>query len=124
MDTITYSADCNKCKRKIYILDNIYSCNYCNKPEWNKFFKMAEKHKSIKDILCWFDKNILRQMSISTKKSTLDVRIRIICGMINKNTFLTRDLKFELMELIWYKYKEKTKLFYDFVAISIYELPF
>ncbi len=124
MYNIVYRADCFKCKRSIYILDDICMCNYCGTPEWNKFFKMASKHDNIKNILCWFDKNILRQMSLSTKKTTLDVRIRIICGMINKDHFLTRDLKFELMELIWDKYREKNKLFSDFVAISIYKVPF
>lgn len=117
-------ADCFKCKRSIYILNDIYICNYCNSPEWNKYFRMASKHKDIEEILCWFDKYILRQISRTTKTTTLDVRIRIVCGMINKNTFLTRDLKYELMELIWTKYKEKTKLFNDFVARSICGVPF
>lgn len=123
MDTI-YRADCSKCKRSIYILDDIYMCNYCGTPEWNKYFKMAYKNPDIKYILCWFDKKILQQMLVSTKRTTLDVRIRIICGLINKNKFLTRDLKIELMELIWKKYKEKQCLFNEFLSRSIYGLPF
>lgn len=124
MHYVNYRADCFKCKRSIYILEDVEMCNYCGTPEWNKYFKIASKHSDIKYILCWFDKNVLRQISMSTSTITLDVRIRIICGIINKNTFLTRDLKIELMELIWSKYKERQRLFSDFVARSIHKVPF
>lgn len=122
--------DCNKCKRKIYLFDDIYSCNYCSTPEWNKFFRIAQNQTEIRKILIWFDKNILRQIRWKSaefetrNKITLDVRIRVVCGMINKTTKLTRPLKQELMELIWSKYRESMREHGDFIAKSIFKVPF
>lgn len=117
-------ADCFTCKRKIYILENVYSCHYCNTPEWSKYFKMASKHPNICKIISWFDTMILQEMSRNVKKITLDVRIRIVCGMINKDIFLTKDLKLELMELIWTKYKERERIHDNVIAKCIYNIPF
>lgn len=44
--------------------------------------------------------------------------------MINKTTKLTRPLKQELMELIWSKYRESMREHGDFIAKSIFKVPF
>lgn len=122
--------NCNSCKRKLYLFDNVSQCNYCSTPQWNKFFRIANNHTEVRNILIWFDKNILRQIEgkdveyENINRKTLDVRIRIICGMINKTSKLTRDLKIELMELIWDKYKERRRVHENFIARSIYHVPF
>ena len=66
--------------------------------EFHKFFKK----QTLSKVLAWYDTQILQQIGIASK-TTLEVRIRIVCGMVNKLPIevLTRDLKIEFMECIW-----------------------
>lgn len=76
--------------------------------EFHKFFKK----QTLAHIIAWYDINILQQIGIASK-TTLKVRIRIVCGMVNKlsTEVLTRDLKIEFMECIWDSFN---RLYYEF----------
>ena len=84
------------------------------RPSWyvflriqNREIKNTEFHEffdkqNLARIISWFDMNIIQQIGIASK-ITLKVRIRIVCGMVNKLPVevLTRELKIEFMECIW-----------------------
>lgn len=83
------------------------------------------KKYSVKSIISWFDQEILQK--IGKEKfaiTTLNVRIRIVCGMVNKNVELTRDQKLELLECIWDTYRKFTEKWNDYYCLNILGLPF
>lgn len=111
------------------------------KDEWKIFINLANKEKekytfheffkkaTISHIIYWFDTNILQEMlpfENATSKITLDVRIRIVCGMINKIPpyILSRELKIIFMECIWDTYKKFYSRYNDWYCKWILELPF
>ena len=82
------------------------------------FFKISH-------IICWFDRNVIQRIGIDNKV-TIQVRIRIICGMINKLFIptVTREMKIEFMECIWDTYKQMDKSWSDYYCLNILGLPF
>ena len=50
---------------------------------WWVYTNLEKTHESVRHIIYWFDTNILQRIGKDTK-FTLDVRIRIVCGMVNK----------------------------------------
>lgn len=108
--------------------------NFKWKQEWNIFETLANKEinslpfnceKPIRHIMYWFDKNVLQQIGIE-KKVTLDVRIRIVCGMINKLSpnRLSIELKREFMECIWDAYRNFGRSQEDWYCKYVLNLPF
>lgn len=105
--------------------------------EWYTFLKLYDKElketdsfrknttNSVSHIICWFDRNVIQQISIDNKV-TIQVRIRIICGMINKLFIptVTREMKIEFMECIWDTYKQMDKSWSDYYCLNILGLPF
>ena len=102
--------------------------------DWNIFIRLAEKEvtsksfketKSINHIIYWFDTEILQKIHVD-KKVTLDVRIRIVCGMVNKISYQTmsRELKQNFMECIWDAYQKFSKDYIDYHCRYILGLPF
>ena len=89
--------------------------------EFRKFFKK----QTLAHIIAWYDINILQQIGIASK-TTLEVRIRIVCGMINKlsTKVLTRDLKIEFMECIWDSFNRLYNEFNEWHCRYILGLPF
>lgn len=105
--------------------------------EWYTFLKLYDKElketnsfrknttNSVSHIICWFDRNIIQRIGIDNKV-TIQVRIRIICGMINKLFIptVTREMKIEFMECIWDTYKQMDKSWSDYYCLNILGLPF
>jgi CRISPR/Cas system CSM-associated protein Csm5 (group 7 of RAMP superfamily) len=102
--------------------------------DWNIFVKIAYNERKItnfKDakpvnhIIYWFDTNILQRIR-KDSKTTLDVRVRIICGMINKldANKVSFELKIRFMECIWDTYKEFSRDWEEWHAKWILGLPF
>lgn len=89
--------------------------------EFHKFFKAS----SLARIIAWYDTQILQQIGIAAKV-TLQVRIRIICGMVNKLPVevLTRELKIEFMECIWDTFNKLYNLWNEWHCRYILQLPF
>lgn len=101
---------------------------------WRIFLNLRDKEvknktfrdtKPINHIIYWFDTNILCKINCE-KKSTLDVRIRIVCGMINKISpnILSPDLKREFMECIWDSYKQFYQNYMNWYCHWIVGVPF
>lgn len=128
---------------KFFIKNTNYSipkvCKYEDinwRDEWYTFLKLASKDRtsSINKVLAWFDENILQAMDINcypepklkTTISTLNVRIRIICGMINNISHLTlsREMKIVFMECIWDTYKKFRYLYLESYYREALQLPF
>ena len=59
-------------------------------------------------------------------KTTLDVRVRIVCGMVNKldANKVSFELKIRFMECIWDTYKEFSRDWEEWHAKWILGLPF
>lgn len=104
------------------------------KPSWWVFLKIAEKErqnlsfkakKPVNHILYWFDTNILQRIN-KDSTFTLDVRIRIVCGMINKLSpnKLSLDMKREFMECIWDTYQKFSKDYIEYHCRYELGLPF
>lgn len=103
------------------------------RPEWDIFLKIAEKErqqgwlddKTVGHIIYWFDNNILQEIKPGPK-TTLDVRVRIVCCMINRipSSKLSWELKRQFMECIWYTYKIFYKSWDDWYCLKILGLPF
>ena len=95
------------------------------KPSWWVFIKLSNKTKDVRHIIYWFDINILQRISKDTR-FTLDVRIRIVCGMINNLTpiFISIDMKREFMECIWDAYQKFSKDYIEYHCKYILQLPF
>lgn len=111
-------------------LYSLYNWN----PDWNIFLKMAINEcrtmsfkaiKPVNRIICWFDRNILQRIG-EDSKITLDVRVRIVCGMINKldANKVSFELKIRFMECIWDTYKEFSRDWWEWHAKWILGLPF
>lgn len=109
---------------------NIFNWN----KEWNTFIKISNKevytkefteNKPVRHIIYWYDANILQRISIDSK-FTLDVRIRIVCGMINKlnSNKITFRMKIIFMECIWDTYREFTRDYSNYYCKNILNLPF
>lgn len=103
-------------------------------PEWYTFVKLQNKEikqrdfnerKDVAYIVYWFDTNILQKIGID-KLKTLRVRLRIICGMINKlpYTYISRPMKMAFMECIWDTYKKFNREYYEYYYKYIIGLPF
>lgn len=102
--------------------------------EWNVFIKISNKevntkefleNKPVRHIIYWYDTNILQKIGIDSK-FTLDVRIRIICGMINKldSNKITFQMKITFMECIWDTYRKFIKDYNNYYCKNILHLPF
>lgn len=95
--------------------------------EWYAFLKLADNDLEgpIREIICWYDRNILQCLG-KDHYLTLRVRIRIVCGMINKLRLpnVTREMKIEFMECIWDTYKQMEKEWYEYYFKYIEQLPF
>lgn len=109
---------------------NIFNWN----KEWDTFIKISDKevytkdfteNKHVRHIIYWYDTNILQRISIDSK-FTLDVRIRIVCGMINKlnSNKITFRMKIIFMECIWDTYREFTRDYSNYYCKNILNLPF
>lgn len=97
------------------------------RPSWWVFITIAAKYnnKEVNHIIYWFDTNILNRISKDTRQ-TLDVRIRIVCGMINKlnPAKMSRPMKQEFMECIWDAYMKFSKDYYEYHCKYELCLPF
>ena len=104
------------------------------KDDWKIFINLYDKQCRKKDwivdctvgsVIYWFDTNIVQQIGKSSK-TTLDVRIRIVCGMINSipTGFLSRELKIQFMECIWDAYKKLYATYVDWHCKWILGVPF
>lgn len=105
--------------------------------EWYTFLKLYDKElketdsfrrhttNSVGHIICWFDRNVIQRIGIDNK-ITIQVRIRIVCGMINKLfvPYVSREMKIEFMECIWDIYKQMDKSWTDYYCLKILGLPF
>lgn len=92
---------------------------------WETFLLVSSKEQSVRHIIYWFDTNILRRIG-KDSKTTLDVRIRIVCGMINKLSAsrITFQMKQNFMECIWDTYTKFSRNYYDWYFKWIIKLPF
>lgn len=90
---------------------------------WHKYIQLAQKKKELKQVLSWFDTRVLDDIPWKSI-TTIDVRVRIVCGMVNKLICITPDMKYELMNLMYDKRKEYQRLHIDFVAKWEYKVPF
>lgn len=104
------------------------------RPEWYTFIRMKERElrdrgyhekKDISYVISFFDQMILQQIGVA-KDPTLSVRIRIVCGMINKipHTILPRPMKIALMDCIWDTYRKFQNAWYNYYCKYILQLPF
>lgn len=93
-------------------LDYIHNCNTKS--------KYTTAH-----LLYWFDTNILQRISKDSTQ-TLDVRVRILCGMVNKISprELTIPMKQKFMECIWDTYRKFNGSWIDYECLNIFGLPF
>lgn len=80
---------------------------------WWVYTNLEKTHESVRHIIYWFDTNILQRIGKDTK-FTLDVRIRIVCGMVNKlsSNRISIAMKREFMECIWDAYQKVLKRLY------------
>lgn len=76
-------------------------------------------------IMAWFDMNILQRIGIDSD-FTIRVRIRILCGMINKIPphIYSREMKISFMECVWDIYKQFKKSWEDWHCKYELGLPF
>ena len=79
----------------------------------------------IRHIICWFDRNVLQRIG-EDSITTLNVRIRIVCGMINKVSpnKLSMELKRIFMECIWDTYYKFRRRHNEWYCKWILQLPF
>ena len=101
---------------------------------WWVYISLAERErktlpfkadKPVNHILYWFDTNILQRIGKDTK-FTLDVRIRIVCGMVNKlsSNRISIAMKREFMECIWDAYQKFSKDYMEYHCRYELGLPF
>lgn len=104
------------------------------KSSWWVFINFANKEratmefnevKPVNHIIYWFDTEVLQKIGKDTV-FTLDVRIRIVCGMINKLPYnkISMDMKREFMECIWDTYQKFSRDYMDYYCMYVIELPF
>ena len=104
------------------------------RPEWYTFIRIQNReikkkpfgsYKHVAHIIYFFDNMILQRIG-KDHRVTLDVRIRIVCGLINNTSpkILTIPMKREFMECIWDIYKKFMNEWYEYYYRYILELPF
>lgn len=107
------------------------------RPEWYTFIRMQNreireiefheffKRYNVSYLLHWFDSRILQRIGVDNEL-TLKVRIRILCGLVNKlpADTMPRPMKIEFMECIWDTYRKFYKEWYEYYCKTILELPF
>lgn len=95
------------------------------RPSWWVYIKLEDTYKPVRQIICWFDANILQRIG-EDARFTLDVRIRIVCGMINKLSpdRISVDMKREFMECIWDTYQKFSKDYMEYHCKYELGLPF
>lgn len=110
------------------------------RPEWYTFIRIQNREvgptrdrtgkdwfhyygPSVHHIIYFFDTHILQRIGID-KEPTLKVRIRIVCGMVNKLDYIPRPMKIEFMECIWDAYRKFYKEWNEYYCKKILELPF
>lgn len=120
---------------KIYLNGGIKYSSINWRNEWYAFINLYKKeikesdsiHNYSKDrigyIICWFDQNILQKIGEDTDQ-TLNVRIRIVCGMINNLTVIPREMKIEFMECIWDTFNKLKREYTEWYCHWILQLPF
>lgn len=120
---------------KIYLNCGIKYSSINWRNEWYTFIKLYNKeikeqnsiHHYSKNrigyIICWFDENIIQKIGKDSEQ-TLNVRIRIICGMINNLTIIPREMKIEFMECIWDTYRKLRREYNNWYCHWILQLPF
>ena len=129
VNSITVYTYLNKCPIRYnqinwrpswYIFLRIYN-REIKDTEFHAFFRKQRLAK----VLAWYDTQILQQIGIASK-TTLEVRIRIVCGMVNQLPVevLTRDLKIEFMECIWDTFHKLYSEWNEWYCKYILQLPF
>lgn len=104
------------------------------KPSWWVFVNLAEKelktktfseNKVVNHLIYWFDSQIIQRIAYE-KKTTLEVRIRIICGLVNKVSpdILSIEMKREFMECIWDTFNKFYRDYMDWYCKWIVGIPF
>lgn len=104
--------------------------------DWNIFLRIAEKERIFEDshglrakpvntVLAFLDVRILQRIG-KDPITTLDVRIRVVCGLVNKisHMILSRELKLRFMDCIWDIYKQFSKDYIEYHCKYVLELPF
>lgn len=104
---------------------NSYGVRINRYPEtnWIKYIILAQKKPELKKVLIWFDNKIIDDLPTKSY-TTINVRIRIVCGMVNKLSCLTPDMKYELMNLVYSKRKEFDNKLIEFKAKWEWRIPF
>ena len=76
-------------------------------------------------IIAWLDMNILQRIG-KDSDFTIKVRIRILCGMINKipHNIYSREMKISFMECVWDIYKQFKKSWENWHCRYVLGLPF
>lgn len=102
-------------------------------PDWKIFINLSNKEieqgwikpNTIRYVICWFDTNILQRIG-KEQLTTLEVRIRIVCGLVNKlpYTKLPRELKIIFMECIWDTFRKFYKSWQEWHCKYVLNLPF
>ena len=92
---------------------------------WWVYTNLEKTHESVRHIIYWFDTNILQRIGRDSN-FTLNVRIRIVCGMINKlnPAKISMEMKREFMECIWDAYQKFSKDYIEYHCRYELGLPF
>lgn len=104
------------------------------RPEWYAFIRMQNKeikerpfnaYKPVAHIIYFFDTKVLQRIG-KDHRVTLDVRIRIVCGLINQLSpnKVSIPMKREFMECIWDTYKKFMREWEEYYFKYILQLPF
>lgn len=108
-------------------METVLVCIFKNTKQGNKRNRIPQilQKQTLSKVLAWYDTQILQQIGIASK-TTLEVRIRIVCGMVNKLPIevLTRDLKIEFMECIWDTFRKFYDEWNEWYCRYILQLPF
>lgn len=118
---------------KLYI-SGVTNRNILDWSKWEPYLNIADRERNRKEynklnhLLYWYDYNILWQIdkvNYTKDLTTLDVKLRIVTGMVNKADYLTWEQKYELMDLMFEKYKEFIKHRFDWLHFcEVQNLPF
>lgn len=107
------------------------------KDEWIIFLKLqcedimrweedrkTRKEPAVRHVICWYDTNILQAIGEATDQ-TLNVRLRIVCCMVEKIPYLSEELKRIFVECMWDTYYKFLNSYYkDWYFKYINPLPF
>lgn len=93
--------------------------------DWYCFINLAKKHKDVRYIILFLDYQILQKIGKDSEK-TVNVRIRILCGLINKISpeIMSIYMKSRLMECVWNITRQFKKDYNEWYCKNILELPF